>query len=63
MTMVAENAVIYVEQSDLSAEITKSELAWEKVLIQMFMSPQKTTTGFLSQKSITYVFVSFWPPH
>ena len=25
MTMVAENAVIYVERSDLSAEITKSE--------------------------------------
>ena len=33
MTMVAENTVIYVERIDLSAEITKSELAWEKVLI------------------------------
>ena len=29
----------------------------------MFMSPQKTTTGFFIANSMTYVFLSFQPPY
>ena len=29
----------------------------------MFLSPQNTTTGFVQQNSMTYVFVTFLPPY